>query len=141
MAVRRWPRPAAVLASLFLILLAAGPAKAQVKVRVSVDSAGIKATPDIGSPTLVNLPLGTILEVEAKKGEWYKVTTSKEGIALIGYIHEILVEEVVEGESTSARVSGKTGYIPGRDPRRDRAQAQGKRIADPGWKGPGPGGR
>ena len=107
MAVRRWPRSAAVLASLFLILLAAGPARAQVKVRVSVDSAGIKATPDIGSPTLTNLPLGTILNVEAKKGAWYKVTTTKEGIALIGYIHEILVEEVVEGESASAASSGR----------------------------------
>jgi len=108
MAVRRWSRPAAILASLFLILLAAGQAGAQVKVKVSVDSAGIKATPDIGSPTLANLPLGTILQVESKKGAWYKVTTTKDGIALIGYIHEILVEEVVEGESAGAASSGST---------------------------------
>jgi DNA-binding beta-propeller fold protein YncE len=107
MAVRRWSRPAAILASLFLILMAAGPASAQVKVRVSVDSAGIKATPDIGSRTLANLPLGTVLNVDAKQGDWYKVTTSIDGTAITGYIHQILVEEVVEGESASAASLGR----------------------------------
>ena len=106
MAVRRWSRTAAVLASLFLILFAAGRAGAQVKVRVSVDGAGVKSTPDIGSPTVATLSLGTTLDVESKTGEWYKVTTVKDGTPLSGYIHEILVEEIGEGESGGGPSSG-----------------------------------
>src|SRR5512139_967029 len=99
MASPRWSKPAAILASFSLILFAAGRAGAQVKVRVIVDSAGIKATPEIGSQTLANLPLGTILDVDSKQGEWYKVMTAKDGATLTGYIHELLVEEIGQGES------------------------------------------
>ena len=47
-----------------------GPA---IKVRVTVDSASVKATPAIGGQTLATVPLDSVLDAEGKKGQWYKV--------------------------------------------------------------------
>lgn len=96
------------MASLFCLLiigLGFAPAAA-VNVKVIVDNASIKATPEIGGKTLANLPLGTILEAELKQGEWYKVTTTKDGTPITGYIHELLVEEIGEGETAAVASSG-----------------------------------
>jgi DNA-binding beta-propeller fold protein YncE len=101
-------KPAArTLFILFLLaLLTPGTAAAGARVRVIVDNASIKATPEIGSPTLANVALGTILDVEMKKGEWYKITITKAGQPLAGYIHELLVEEVGEGEAPAVPPPG-----------------------------------
>jgi DNA-binding beta-propeller fold protein YncE len=77
-------------------------AAARIKLRITVDKASIKATPEIGGQTLASLPLQTILEAESKQGEWYKVYTTREGVQITGFIHEMLVEEVAEGEPTQA---------------------------------------
>ena len=94
------------LASILLTLLVFGPAAAAVKVKVIVDNASIKATPEIGSQTLANVALSTVLDVELKQGEWYKVTTTKDGTAVSGYIHELLVEEIGEGETPAVASPG-----------------------------------
>jgi len=91
----------AILLLFLLIFLALSPAAAGVKVKVIVDNASIKATPEIGSQTLANVALSTVLDVELKQGEWYKITTTKGGTPLTGYIHELLVEEIVGGEEPS----------------------------------------
>lgn len=96
----------AMLALFLLTLLALGPAAAAVKVKVIVDNASIKATPEIGSQTLANVALSTVLDVELKQGEWYKVTTTKDGTPITGYIHELLVEETGEGETPTVSPSG-----------------------------------
>ena len=95
-----------MLASFLLTFLVLGPAAAAVKVKVIVDNASIKATPEIGSQTLANVALSTVLDVELKQGEWYKVTTTKEGTPITGYIHELLVEETSEGETPPVGASG-----------------------------------
>jgi len=77
-------------------------AAARIKLRIIVDKASIKATPEIGGQNLASLPLETILEAEFKQGEWYKVYTTREGVQISGFIHEMLVEEVAEGETTPA---------------------------------------
>ncbi len=101
-----WVRYKAVPLFLLLILFR-GPVSAEaVKVKVIVDNASIKATPEIGGQTLANVPLGTVLDAELKQGEWYKVTTSKDGKAVSGYIHELLVEETSDEESSAALPSG-----------------------------------
>jgi sugar lactone lactonase YvrE len=92
---------------IFLLILFLGFAPAAaVKVKVIVDNASIKATPEIGGQTLANVPLGTVLEAESKQGEWYKVTTEKDGTTVSGYIHELLVEETSEEESPAGASSG-----------------------------------
>src|SRR4030042_632598 len=100
------PMARAMLPSFLLILLALGPATTAVKVKVIVDNASIKATPEIGSQTLANVALSTVLDVELKQGEWYKVTTTKEGTPITGYIHELLVEETGEGETPPLSAPG-----------------------------------
>ncbi|MDH4272516.1 MAG: hypothetical protein OEW18_11150, partial [Candidatus Aminicenantes bacterium] len=95
-----------VLLFLLLILFLGLAAAAAVKVKVIVDNASIKATPEIGGQTLANVPLGTVLEAESKQGEWYKVTTAKDGTEISGFIHELLVEETSDEESPAAAASG-----------------------------------
>ena len=80
----------------FYVLFSGLSAAQAVKVKVIVDNASIKATPEIGGQTLANIPLGTILEAELKQGEWYKVTALREGTKVVGYIHELLVEETID---------------------------------------------
>jgi DNA-binding beta-propeller fold protein YncE len=95
-----------ILIFLLLILFLGLAAAAAVKVKVIVDNASIKATPEIGGQTLANVPLGTVLEAESKQGEWYKVTTTKEGTEISGFIHELLVEETSDEESPAAAAPG-----------------------------------
>jgi len=65
---------------------------AQIKVRVIVSDAQVKATPEIGGQNLARIALNTILDAEVKEGSWYKVYLDNEGVRLSGYIHELLVE-------------------------------------------------
>jgi len=83
---------------LFLSALILGPASAApLKVRVTTQDASLKAAPDVGSNTLIRLPLDTLLQAEAKQGEWYKVMLDMaDGKRLTGYIHEMLVTVVEE---------------------------------------------
>jgi len=70
------------------------------KIRIIVDNATLKATPEIGAKNLARIPLNTILESQAKQGEWYKVSWEKEGTKLVGFIHEMLVKVVSDEEIT-----------------------------------------
>jgi hypothetical protein len=54
-----------------------------VKVKVIVDSATVKVTPEIDGETLARIPLNTILNSQEKQGEWYRVTFEKEGLKII----------------------------------------------------------
>jgi DNA-binding beta-propeller fold protein YncE len=81
------------------LVLAFSLAPAALKVRVTSDNASIKATPEIGGKTLATVPLNTVLDAETKQGEWYKVTLSIEGVQISGFIHEVLVQEVGQGEA------------------------------------------
>lgn len=69
-----------------------------VKVKVIVDSATVKVTPEIDGETLARIPLNTILDSQEKQGEWYKVTFDKEGLQITGFIHEMLVKVMTEEE-------------------------------------------
>ncbi len=80
-----------VLTSVFLLfLLFVALEAAQLKVKVILDNASIKATRSIGGRTLVRVPLNTILDAESKQGSWYKVTYQGNS----GWIYNTNVEEV-----------------------------------------------
>ena len=81
------------------ILLGIGSGAQKIKLRVTVDSAPIKATPGISAPNLATVPLDGVLEAESKQGEWYKVNIVKDGATVTGYIHEMLVTEITESEA------------------------------------------
>jgi hypothetical protein len=81
-------------------------APASVRLKTIVDEAGVKATPEIGSKSLVKLPLGMILEAQEKRGEWYKVAVTIEGSQVSGFIHEMLVEVVGSGGTLAGDETG-----------------------------------
>jgi len=63
------------------------------KIRVVVENATIRLQPNVESEVIENPPLGSVFEVEKKIGEWFEIRySSKVGVMIIGYIHEMLVE-------------------------------------------------
>jgi DNA-binding beta-propeller fold protein YncE len=85
--------------TLFLLLVALEAA--QLKVKVILDNASIKATRSIGGRTLVRVPLNTILDAESRQGSWYKVTYQGNS----GWIYNTNVEEVA-GDVGAGRAPG-----------------------------------
>jgi DNA-binding beta-propeller fold protein YncE len=92
-------RDESILALCFLVLLSwQNVGAAAIKLQVTVDNAAIKATPEISGQTVANVPLDTMLDAESKQGEWYKISIMREGVQISGFIHELYVREVAEGE-------------------------------------------
>lgn len=84
-----------------LILLSLFPATAfpeELKVRVIVRRANIRAEADIRSEIIGKARRGEVLRVEEKEGEWYQIRLPLKikGYELVGYIHESIVQEVGE---------------------------------------------
>lgn len=110
MRITSWP---VLLLSLATLALAAGAQNAPprpMKIKVTAEQANLREKPDIGSSIVQQIPEGTVLEADRKDGEWYFVRyTLEDGGVIGGWIHESLVEVVVEGappkpeEKTPAR--------------------------------------
>lgn len=68
------------------------------KVRVVVPQANIRLKPNTQSAILSRIPLGGILDVIKKEGDWYyvKLPPDEKGIVVTGYIHQSIVEVVEE---------------------------------------------
>jgi DNA-binding beta-propeller fold protein YncE len=94
----RWGR----VIGLLLIMAGLGFGSPAIKVRVTIDSASVKAAMTIGGQTVATMPLDSILEVESKTGEWYKVRLVQNGVPITGYIHALLVKEISEAEAQMA---------------------------------------
>jgi len=88
-----------------IFLLAFSQEENPVKVKVIVDSATVKVTPEIDGETLARIPLNTILEALEKQGEWYKVSCDKEGLQITGFIHEMLVREMSDEELAKEEIT------------------------------------
>ena len=93
--------------SLLFIVFVAFQSSPQ-KIKVVVDNASIKATPEIGGKTIARVPLDTILDTEEKQGEWYKVSMENEGVQISGFIHEMLVTAVSEEEVSVGEITPST---------------------------------
>jgi len=76
----------------------------EVKIKVVVENASIRSKPGIdGSVIEEKIPLGAVYLSSKKEGEWYEVKfRSKLGVQLTGYIHEMYIEVVKEGEGQAA---------------------------------------
>jgi hypothetical protein len=98
-----------VLFLLFVILTAtaslmAMAAENQAKVRVKVNRANIRSGPSVETETLATVSLGTVLEVQKKEGDWYKVSfSSPERGTISGYIRQDLVETLKEEEAAEVK--------------------------------------
>ena len=91
-----------ILAGLIFVLNAeSNSVNLKLKVRTSV--ANIRSGPSLESKIIMQVKLGTVLMATGKEGNWYLVTLSRQDIepALIGYIHQSIVEIMSEPESVS----------------------------------------
>jgi hypothetical protein len=70
----------------------------KTKVKVIVNTANVRLKPDLASRVIGKVSLGTILESDEKTGEWYRVNLppDKSGLSLPGYMHNSVVEIVIE---------------------------------------------
>jgi opacity protein-like surface antigen len=102
-----------------------------MKIKVTAEQANLREKPDIGSSIVQQIPEGTVLEADKKDGEWYFVRyTLEDGGVIGGWIHESLVEVVVEGaqpkpeEKTPAREAPPRERVsrPGRIGRIERPE-------------------
>lgn len=84
------------------ILCALSAAGAATKLKVThIRGADIYKEPIVSQP-FTTLPLNTILEADAKRGEFWKVTVNLNGVKTSGYVHEFMVTEVSESEAEGA---------------------------------------
>ncbi len=100
---------AGLMTALLPVFFGFGPGSPGIKVRVKSDGAPIKATAEVFGQNLTTVPLDTVLDAEPKQGQWYKVTLTKDGVPLVGYIHEMNVKEITEAEAQQAL--GPTGRV------------------------------
>jgi len=70
----------------------------ETKVRVAVDAADIRLNPDMAGTVITTVPLGAVLEVKDKKGDWFEINLPPDdrGFVRQGFIHASLVEELAE---------------------------------------------
>lgn len=90
----------AILIILLLAVFAASAAFASdaIKVKVKVQLANVRKTPDLKGAVIQQLPMGTVLNVLEKTGDWYHVALTVGGAPAEGYIHTSVVEEMPEVE-------------------------------------------
>jgi len=122
---------------LFVILMSGADL---IRVKVITEDANLKETPEIGAKTLAKLPLHTILQVEEKRGEWYKVSLEREGRRVSGYIHEMLVSVIAENEAappakdarpkTAETKEGAAKAKPVKEPPQGLDKAQAEILTD-----------
>jgi hypothetical protein len=89
------------LGIVFIGFLAVGLiAGSPVFLKIKVQTASVRAKPDMQSNIIRKLGEGTLLEAQKKVGDWYEVAVKTDvGISVVGYIHEMFVEvETAEEE-------------------------------------------
>jgi len=85
-----------------LIVCALSAAGAATKLKVTnIRGADIYKEPIVSQP-LTTFPLNAILDAEAKRGEFWKVTFVLNGVKTSGYVHEAIVMEVSPTEAEGA---------------------------------------
>jgi hypothetical protein len=79
----------------------------KTKIRIIAEIGHIRLKPDLNSTLIREIPMGTVLESEAKEGSWFKINlpSKKDELTIIGFIQEdeveILGEEIQEVEPIS----------------------------------------
>ncbi|MGQ9470358.1 MAG: outer membrane beta-barrel protein [Candidatus Aminicenantales bacterium] len=103
------------------------------KVVVKVKAANIRSKPDLNSPVLITVVKGTVLEVQGREDDYYKIIfPSEEKGRIIGYIREDLVEslrktEIIPETKAAVPEPGKKENIFGRGGK-SRLRAVGFRL-------------
>lgn len=79
---------------LFVLVTATFIFSDEINVRITVTKANIRLEPSTQSTIVSTVPLGAVLEVIKKEGNWYfvKLPPDEKGIVVTGYIHHSTVE-------------------------------------------------
>lgn len=77
----------------------------ELKLKIMASLANIREGPSIKSNIVKQARAGTILKAVGKKGNWYLVLITLEGVEseIKAYIHQSIVEEVIEPESVTIK--------------------------------------
>jgi len=74
------------------------------KIRVVVKNASIRISPNMDGEVLNNPNIGSVFDVVKKTDEWFEIkVTSRVGIEVSGYIHEMFVELIGEKPEVGAK--------------------------------------
>jgi len=109
---------------LFVLVMATFVFSDDSQVRVTASKANIRLRPTTQSTIVSTVPLGAVLEVIKKEGNWYfvKLPPDKKGIVVTGYIHQSLVEifEEIEKPVKSGEriIEKKEAVIPRETPQK-----------------------
>ena len=81
-----------------IAVLALPAAPASLKVKIKVQKANVRSTPDLSSPVVREVLAGMVFAVIEKSGSWYKVQLPADGVnpAQMGFIHGSVVSETGE---------------------------------------------
>lgn len=87
-----------VFLTIFFLVLSGNAQEAKTKIKVIVENVILRSEPNIRSAIIgVEIPKGSLYEVEKKMGEWFEVRVRAQyGVMMTGYLHENDVEVVVE---------------------------------------------
>ncbi len=79
---------------LFVLLLTTIIFSSESQVRITASKANIRLKPSTQSEIITNVPLGAVLDVIKKEGDWYfiKLPPDEKGIVITGFIHQSIVE-------------------------------------------------
>jgi len=102
---RLYVRLLALSALVFLLSQSFELYGADLKIKVIVRSANIRLKPSLDSPVIGKGLSGQVFTVIKKIGEWYSINLppDKEGIVLSGFVHQSVVQEMVEDTGRRAQ--------------------------------------
>lgn len=89
-----------VVLAVFLFGAASSAFSDDLKVRVTASKANIRLKPDTQSVIVAGVPLGAVLDVIRKEGDWYyvKLPPDEKGIVVTGFLHQSTVEIIEDIE-------------------------------------------
>jgi hypothetical protein len=96
-----------------LLVMAGGLVAQQVTVlKVKVQSANVRAEPDMNAAVVRQVKLGTLLESKQKVGEWFEVTiTDERGNAISAFINATVVDVVTGGEKPAGQAGAQQAEV------------------------------
>lgn len=98
----------------FVMVLAAFVYSDVSKVRVTASKANIRLKPGTQSEIISYVPIGAVLDVIKKDGDWYlvKLPPDEMGIVVTGYIHQSIVEVLEEVKKVEERKAAEEKEDP-----------------------------
>lgn len=98
-----------LLITMVIAVLVLPAAQANLKVKVKVQKANVRGTPDVSGPVVRQVSAGMVFDVIEKSGPWFEVQLPAEGVnpAQKGFIHTSVVTELGEEVATPPKAQSQ----------------------------------